>query len=192
MDKFLKIGKAYYDQAEYGFLQHITHEILLGTKVIGHASVTLYNFREAANQNTAWKWISSSGSYLSNYKEYLFDDSSTQPKLPSVVEEEITNTNTVAIVDEINLFSEYQGKRLESYILSDLMELYLQESEVLLLGGFMELADKMGYDKDLSTLMYCQLGFVFIDDFVAMKFKSISTDNLDDIDELHVAIEQFY
>lgn len=186
MDKLLHIGKAHIDLGENKFLSHLTHEIKIEEKVIGHIMITLYDFKAASRQSTAWKWIAPKDSYLSKYETYLFDKSFSIPMLPEVFLEDAGNSETLVIIDEITLDPFFQGKRLESYILNDILEIYEKECEITILSGHKELGKRMGYSEELSAVMYCQLGFVWIDDYVGAKFKSVPIDDLEEIKELVV------
>ena len=191
MEKTLAFSEAHIDLGGFSFLTHVTHEIKIHSRVIGHVMLTLYNFEEAANENTAWKWISGKDTYLENYASYLFDPESTMPKLPDSIAEEVIDSNIVVIIDEITLEPFFQGKRLESYILADLISLYEEKSDIIMLSGHEAFTERMGLSKELSAVLYCQLGFVWIDSFMGVKFKSIPMDDIEEISELVVNFNSY-
>lgn len=191
MENILNLGEPHVDLGQNSFLTHLTHEIKIGNKVIGHAMITLYNFKKSSQQNTAWRWIAPKGSYLSNFKQYLFNPEFSTPVLPDVLMEDVIDSEEIVIIDEITLDPFFQERRLESYILKDLIEIYEQKSDITLLTGHQELAKRMGYSSELAAVMYCQLGFVWIDDHVGAKFKTVPMDELEEIQELVVNIASF-
>jgi hypothetical protein len=184
MEKLLNLGEAHIDLGENKFLTHLTHEIKIENKVIGHAMLTLYEFKKASREATAWKWLAPKDSYLSNYETYLFDKSFSIPVLPNVFLEDAGKSEKLIIIDEITLEPFFQGRRLESYILNDILVTYEKQCDITLLSGHKELGKRMGYSDELAAVMYCQLGFIWIDDRVGAKFKSVPIDDLDEIKEL--------
>lgn len=191
MENLLKLEKPHIDLGSNHFLTHLTHEVKIGQRVIGHAMITLYNFKEASMQNTAWKWLSHEGSYLHNYKDYLFDNNVTKPCLPESLQAEVIDSDTLVIIDEITMEPFFQGKKIESYVLTEIIEMYEKKSDIIMLSGHQQFGEKMGLDKELMAVMYCQLGFVWADNFMGVKFKSIPMDDIEEISELTVNLNSY-
>lgn len=180
----LRIGPAHSCKGESDLLTKVTHEIMIKDRVIGQVSITLYDFVKASKINTAWKWISGKGTYLNKFQDYLFDSAYVTPVLPRVIAEESEQSNDIVIIDEILLDHNFTSRRLESYILSDILEMYLSNREIIFVPDYSELSETMGYERELSSVMYSQLGFIFVDSHLAIKFKSAGIDDLDEIEEL--------
>ncbi len=152
------------------FLKHITHQILLNDKVIGHLNYTVYDFGAALELSTARVWLAREDNYIGRLHKYLLDDRHRVATLSDFISSGITGPQKCVIIDDIVMDAAYRYVGTELRMLKIFLIKCEMQFSFAMIPNWNSFCNWIGIKDEYKTEELGKLGFYPLDDYLAFRY----------------------
>ncbi|CAJ1892602.1 MULTISPECIES: hypothetical protein [Aeromonas] len=152
------------------FLTHITRQIELREKVIGHLKYTIYNFGAAFELNTARAWLVREDNYIGRLHKYLLDDQHKIATLSEFISSGLIGPEQCVIIDDVVMNAPYRYIGTELRMIRELLTQCEMKFSFAMLPNWRSFCDWLGINDEYKTEELGKLGFYPLDDYLAFRY----------------------
>lgn len=166
----ISLSEAIVDIGDNQFLSHVTHEILIENKVIGHLLYTEYDWGLANDLKTARRWLDRDETYLGRLKKYLLDDSYTIATISDIISQGVTGPRKCIIIDDVSMTPFYMGLGIEKHVIRRLLKESEMKYSFAMCPAWDCLCDRMAIEDEDKVAEMNKLGLCPIDDYIMIRY----------------------
>ncbi|MNG45556.1 hypothetical protein D3C79_33640 [compost metagenome] len=166
----ITFSEAFVDVGDNQFLRHVTHEIMMDNKVIGHFLFTEYDWLRAHEMNTVRSWLDREGTYLGRLSKYLLDSGHKIATLSDVISQGLGAQGQCVIIDDVSISPYYMGLGIEMHVIGRFMKSWEMKFSFAMCPGWDFLCDRMAIQDKDKVEMLNKVGLYPLDDYMMLRY----------------------